>query len=138
MLSASSRATLGYNRALDGLRAFAVAAVVAEHAGYTIAGLPVQGSFGVCVFFVISGFLITGLLLAEHERTGRIGVRAFYRRRWARLMPALATVVELRGSVRRPAVDTPYGRLASVIDPTGAPFNLMGPSRETPAPDTSA
>ena len=95
MLSASSRATLGYNRALDGLRALAVAAVVAEHAGYTIAGLPVQGSFGVCVFFVISGFLITGLLLAEHERTGRIGVRAFYRRRWARLMPALGTVVAI-------------------------------------------
>jgi peptidoglycan/LPS O-acetylase OafA/YrhL len=86
-------ATLGYNRALDGLRALAVAAVIAEHSGVLVAHRRVQGSFGVCVFFVISGYLITGLLVAEHDRTGRIGVRAFYRRRWARLMPALATVV---------------------------------------------
>jgi peptidoglycan/LPS O-acetylase OafA/YrhL len=70
------RATLGYNRALDGLRALAVAAVIAEHSGVQVAHRGVQGSFGVCVFFVISGYLITGLLVAEHERTGRIGVRA--------------------------------------------------------------
>ncbi len=81
-------ASLGYNPALDGLRALAVASVIVEHSGHSV-----QGSFGVCAFFVISGYLITGLLVAEHQRTGRIAVRAFYRRRWARLMPALAAVV---------------------------------------------
>jgi peptidoglycan/LPS O-acetylase OafA/YrhL len=82
------RATLGYNRALDGLRALAVAAVIADHAGYLIVG-----SYGVIVFFVVSGYLITGLLLTEHESTGRIGIRSFYRRRWARLAPALLVIV---------------------------------------------
>jgi peptidoglycan/LPS O-acetylase OafA/YrhL len=77
-----------YNPSLDGLRAFAVAAVVAEHAGFGVAGF-----YGVTVFFVISGYLITALLLAERERTGGIDLRGFYRRRWARLMPALGAVV---------------------------------------------
>ncbi|MGH8963236.1 MAG: acyltransferase family protein [Jatrophihabitantaceae bacterium] len=82
------RATLGYNRALDGLRALAVGAVITQHSGYLV-----NGFYGVTVFFVISGYLITALLLAEHERTGGIGIREFYRRRWARLMPALAFVI---------------------------------------------
>jgi peptidoglycan/LPS O-acetylase OafA/YrhL len=82
------RVTLGYNPALDGLRALAVGAVIAEHAGFAIAGF-----YGVTVFFVISGYLITGLLLAERESSARIGLRAFYRRRWARLAPALSLVV---------------------------------------------
>jgi peptidoglycan/LPS O-acetylase OafA/YrhL len=81
-------ATLGYNRALDGLRALAVGAVIAQHAGFDVGGF-----YGVTVFFVISGYLITALLLAEHANSGRIGVRAFYRRRWARLAPALFVVV---------------------------------------------
>jgi peptidoglycan/LPS O-acetylase OafA/YrhL len=78
---------LGYNPGLDGLRAFAVAGVVVQHAGFEEGGY-----FGVTVFFAISGYLITALLLGEHEAIGRIGLGAFYRRRFARLAPALLLV----------------------------------------------
>jgi peptidoglycan/LPS O-acetylase OafA/YrhL len=83
--------TVGGSRRLDiqGLRAVAVLAVVAFHAG-----LPVPGGFvGVDVFFVISGFVITSMLQREWEATGRIRFRAFYIRRFKRLTPALALVV---------------------------------------------
>lgn len=75
-----------YWPALDGLRALAVLAVVAFHAG--AAWLP-AGFLGVDVFFVISGFLITTLLLRESERGGAISLSDFWRRRAARLLPAL-------------------------------------------------
>jgi peptidoglycan/LPS O-acetylase OafA/YrhL len=80
--------TVSYNPSLDGLRALAVAGVVAEHAGFRIGGF-----YGVTAFFVVSGYLITALLLAERTRTGGIGMRAFYRRRFARLAPALLLVL---------------------------------------------
>lgn len=74
---------------IQGLRAVAVLLVVAFHAG-----LPLPGGFvGVDVFFVISGFVITGMLQREHETTGRIRLGAFYLRRFKRLAPALAVVV---------------------------------------------
>jgi peptidoglycan/LPS O-acetylase OafA/YrhL len=82
-------ARLAYNPALDGLRAVAILAVVAQHAG--VPGL--DGYHGVTLFFVISGYLITRLLLREHDRSGRIELRRFYRRRLARLGPALVVVV---------------------------------------------
>jgi peptidoglycan/LPS O-acetylase OafA/YrhL len=78
----------GYLPALDGLRAVSVAAVVAYHLG------ELQGGFlGVDVFFAISGFLITRLLLAERERTGRVALGAFWVRRFKRLLPALLVVL---------------------------------------------
>jgi peptidoglycan/LPS O-acetylase OafA/YrhL len=78
-----------YVPAIDGLRAIAVLAVVAYHAG-----LPVPAGFvGVDVFFVISGYLITGLLAREHRETGRIDFMAFYARRARRILPALVAVV---------------------------------------------
>lgn len=80
--------TVSYNPALDGLRALAVAGVLADHAGFGLAGF-----YGVTAFFVVSGYLITALLLAERARTGGIGMRAFYRRRFARLAPALLLVL---------------------------------------------
>ena len=69
--------------ALDGLRAIAVVAVVAFHAdgGGTLRG----GFFGVDLFFVLSGYLITALLAAEHDRTGGIALGRFYLRRLLRL-----------------------------------------------------
>ena len=82
--------TLAHHRvqALDGLRGLAVVAVIAFHAGL----LP-GGYLGVDLFFVLSGYLITGLLLAEHARRGTIDLAAFWTRRARRLLPALVLVV---------------------------------------------
>ena len=75
---------------MEGLRAVAVLAVLWYHIG--LPGIP-GGFAGVDIFFVISGFLITGLLLREHERAGRIDLRRFYSRRMRRILPAvLATI----------------------------------------------
>lgn len=87
--------------ALDGLRGLAVLMVVAYHVGYVVrptgAGVPktyAPGGFaGVDVFFVLSGFLITGLLLQERERRGSISFRQFYARRALRLLPALGLLL---------------------------------------------
>lgn len=77
---------LGYRPALDGVRAVAVLAVIAYHFGYRWAP---GGFLGVDMFFVLSGYLITSLLLSEHARTGRIALREFWLRRARRLLPAL-------------------------------------------------
>src|SRR6478672_6807331 len=74
---------LPYMPGVDGLRALAVAAVVAYHAG--AAWLP-GGFLGVDVFFVISGYLITSLLLAEHRASGSIDLVRFWLRRARRLL----------------------------------------------------
>jgi len=79
-----------YWPALDGLRAVAIVSVMVFHASNVT--LPGGGS-GVDVFFVLSGFLITTLLLREQARTGRIALGRFYGRRALRLLPALFAVV---------------------------------------------
>jgi peptidoglycan/LPS O-acetylase OafA/YrhL len=81
---------LPYLAGLDGLRALSVVAVILFHA--QVAGFD-GGFFGVEVFFVISGYLITSLLLAERERTGSVSLRRFWMRRARRLLPALATLL---------------------------------------------
>lgn len=70
--------------ALDGLRGIAVALVLVFHAG-----LVTGGYIGVDLFFVLSGFLITRLLLVEVDRSGRVDLRRFWLRRARRLLPAL-------------------------------------------------
>lgn len=77
---------LAYNPALDGLRAIAILLVILSHAH---APLFEGAFFGVDLFFVLSGYLITTLLLREVAQTGRIAYWQFYRRRFWRLMPAL-------------------------------------------------
>lgn len=76
--------------ALDGLRAVAVALVVADHGG--LPGMS-GGFIGVDLFFVLSGFLITALLFDELDRTGRIDLAGFWIRRGRRLLPALVLMV---------------------------------------------
>jgi len=83
---------LGYLPALDGLRALAVMAVVVYHANKQWLG---GGFLGVEVFFVISGFLITSLLIAETERDGTISLKNFWLRRARRLLPALWVMLAL-------------------------------------------
>ncbi len=78
--------TLGYHPSLDGIRAIAVTLVVLFH--FHVAGFD-GGFLGVDIFFVLSGFLITRLLLKEWDRTSAIRLRAFYARRALRLLPAL-------------------------------------------------
>jgi peptidoglycan/LPS O-acetylase OafA/YrhL len=77
-------------RGLDFMRAVAVLLVLADHSGlYRLGPLAVfDGGFGVEIFFVLSGFLITKLLCDEVDRNGSISFRAFYWRRAARLLPA--------------------------------------------------
>ena len=75
-----------YMPGLDGLRAVAVLAVIAYHLNF---GWAPGGLLGVGVFFVLSGYLITDLLLAQRERDGRIALGDFWRRRARRLLPAL-------------------------------------------------
>jgi len=83
---APAPARLGYRPGLDGLRAISVAAVVLYHAD--VSWMP-GGFLGVEVFFVISGFLITTLLLEEREHAGAVSMRNFWVRRAKRLLPAL-------------------------------------------------
>lgn len=122
------------NRALDGLRALAVLGVVAFH----MAGDIARGGFlGVSVFFVLSGYLITTLLLAERARTGSIDLRAFYLRRALRLYPALVVAVVLAavlgvvatGSTSGDVAASSAGAMTYVTDITeaaGAPVGLLG------------
>jgi peptidoglycan/LPS O-acetylase OafA/YrhL len=86
----------GHLPSLDGLRAISILLVMLGHLSGTrnlgtIPGIRIFGDmahFGVVVFFVISGFLITSLLLHEHEKTGRISLKLFYARRALRIFPA--------------------------------------------------
>jgi len=89
---------LGRRPALDGLRAIAIIAVIGVHVSTILAPSLagkwfVGGLLGVNMFFVLSGFLITALLLQEHRRTARISLTSFWRRRSLRLFPALYAVL---------------------------------------------
>ncbi|GMV31096.1 MAG: acyltransferase [Rhodanobacteraceae bacterium] len=89
MTERDTGAQIAYRPEIDGLRAVAVLQVVLYHA----CGVPVSGFAGVDVFFVISGYLITLLLLREHAATGRVDLPAFYARRVRRIVPAALLVI---------------------------------------------
>ena len=89
MAPGQDRHALDYNPALDGLRAVAVVLVFLFHA--RLPGFE-AGFLGVDVFFVLSGYLITTILLAEIDRTGSVNWRRFVLRRLWRLAPALGAL----------------------------------------------
>ena len=89
---------------VQGLRAVAVLLVVVYHVGLGISG----GFVGVDVFFVISGFVITGVLLRDRGRNGRVDLRRFYRRRIRRILPALATMIAVT-VVLSALLQSPFG-----------------------------
>ena len=131
--------------ALDGLRAIAILAVIGLHVGI----LP-GGYLGVDVFFVLSGFLITSLLISEwDERGGSISFRRFYARRVLRILPALGCVLAVAALVAaiilavRWKRDTGYadatlsgvpwallfaGNVDQVLHPGGLPLGALGPT----------
>ena len=89
-MSDPTRSTTQFRPDLEGLRGIAILLVVACHAAIPMVG---AGFIGVDVFFVLSGFLITGILVVEAERTRRIDLAAFYARRARRILPAAAVVL---------------------------------------------
>jgi peptidoglycan/LPS O-acetylase OafA/YrhL len=87
---------LGYRPELDGVRGIAVLAIFGYHIAFLMPSLHklFQGGFlSVDVFFVLSGMLITEILINDHQRRGRANLRSFYRRRVRRLLPCLVTFV---------------------------------------------
>lgn len=88
---------LGHRPALDGIRGIAMLMVLANHLHVPIIA---PGSVGVLVFFVLSGFLITTLLLEERTRNGAFSLPAFYMRRIRRLVPALIVCVAVAVAVQ--------------------------------------
>ena len=82
---------LGHVPALDGIRGIAIALVVAGH----FFGIPPGGLAGVDLFFVLSGFLITTLILEELDARGRLSIAGFYARRARRLFPALFAMLSV-------------------------------------------
>lgn len=97
-MSAISSSTVARDRVpgLDGLRALAIVLVLAYH---LFPGLAPGGFIGVDVFLVVSGYLITALLVAEHRSRGRIALAPFWARRARRLLPALVVMVGITSAV---------------------------------------
>lgn len=83
--------TTAYRPELDGIRGIAILLVLASHVH--VPWMAGGGMVGVTLFFVLSGYLITGLLRDEVERTGKVDLRAFYVRRIRRLLPALVALL---------------------------------------------
>lgn len=98
-----------YFGALDGLRAISILAVVWHHAGHRSTGILSRGHLGVELFFAISGFLITTLLLREADQNGQVSLKNFYVRRTLRIFPLYYAVVGL------------YAALVLVVERGSAP-----------------
>ena len=92
---AAQGSTLTYRPELDGIRGIAILLVLAQHINLPSSTL--AGMVGVNLFFVLSGYLITSLLIKEQDKSGRIDLRRFYERRVRRLLPALAAVLVATG-----------------------------------------
>ncbi len=135
--AASHLSKVPYLPGLDGMRALAVIAVLVYHANSE--WLP-GGFLGVEVFFVISGYLITLLLMEERERTGTVRVGAFWMRRARRLLPALFVMLFLLLTYTWMFKPETLGKLRGDViagllyGPTGT---RSGSDRDTPPQATS-
>lgn len=105
-----------YRPEIDGLRAVAILLVIIFHSGF---GWIDGGFVGVDVFFVISGYLIGGLLLSEHSRSGRLSLREFWSRRARRLLP-LSSLVIVTTVILGMIVSSPVARQQISTDATSA------------------
>jgi peptidoglycan/LPS O-acetylase OafA/YrhL len=101
---AADKSAHAYIPGLDGIRAVCITLVVLGHLGF---GALVPGGLGVTAFFFLSGYLITRLLAAEHDRFGRVDLPRFYGRRMLRLAPELVTFVAVLGLVIAPILAQP-------------------------------
>lgn len=113
--------TMAYRPEIDGLRALAVLSVVFYHADLGLSA----GFVGVDVFFVISGYIITTLLVAETRATGRIDLLAFYARRFRRIFPALVVVVSTT-LLASSLMLSPYGEVLHVAESAAASMLMVG------------
>jgi len=110
---------LGYHRSLDGLRGVAILLVLFFHGGILLTGG--AGFIGVDTFFVLSGFLITSLLIMEYDESNDISLRHFYLRRALRLLPALLTMllvfvtIAFLSEPRRDVIQEVYGALQALF-----------------------
>ena len=107
---------------LDGVRAIAVLLVICFHIGLTKHSVLLTGGWlGVDVFFVLSGYLITSLLLSESQRTGHISLRRFYLRRFLRLAPlsiglvAILSLIEVTGLSKSTGLTLPHSGALAVL-----------------------
>jgi peptidoglycan/LPS O-acetylase OafA/YrhL len=117
-----------FSPGLQGLRGVAALLIVVYHTPL-LAG----GWISVDVFFVLSGFLVTRLLLAEHERKGRIHLSRFFVRRAARLLPALLVLLVVAGSIamlrhqpQSSALNATLGFGTNVLVAGGAQIDVLG------------
>jgi peptidoglycan/LPS O-acetylase OafA/YrhL len=114
-----------FRRDVEGLRAVALGLVLLFHAGVPFVR---GGNIGVDVFFVISGFLITGLLVREVSTTGRVDLPAFYARRARRILPSAGVVLVLTvagTALLAPALLADTGRAAAAAALQGANWWLL-------------
>jgi len=105
---------------LDAIRGIAILLVLAVHADHRLPG----GILGVDLFFVLSGFLITSLLLTEWDRDGAVSLRSFYRRRAFRLLPALVVMLAVVTVVAALTVDDFDGQFVWVLYSLGYVINV--------------
>jgi len=122
-----------YRSELDGIRGIAIALVVISHALHPTRILEGGGFVGVTLFFVLSGFLITSILVEEHRGTGQISLRRFYERRVRRLAPALIVFLAaflawsaVAGLDRGPDVLAALFYVGDVVQASGGTLHELG------------
>jgi peptidoglycan/LPS O-acetylase OafA/YrhL len=124
---------LNYRPELDGIRGIAIALVVMAHALLPTGFLEGGGFVGVTLFFVLSGFLITSILVEEHRATSRISLRNFYERRVRRLGPALIVFLAaffawstIAGLDRRTDILAALFYGSDIVEATGGTMHELG------------